>query len=61
MIDSRHSKVQAILYSPVPPTNEQRKNLIHYAEEAKAILQHDNVSFIEGNFTQLEFKNYDHF
>lgn len=40
---------------------EQRKNLIHYADEAKAILQHDNVSFIEGNFTQLEFKNYDHF
>lgn len=33
MIDSRHSKVQAILYSPVPPTNEQRKNLIEFLKD----------------------------
>src|SRR5690554_2655741 len=33
MIDSRHSKVQTILYSPVPPTNEQRKNLIEFLKD----------------------------
>ncbi len=40
---------------------EQRSSLISYAETAKEILHAENVSFIHGNFTQLDFKNYDHF
>jgi SAM-dependent methyltransferase len=40
---------------------EQRRSLIDYAEKAKENLNLANVSFINGNFTQLDFKNYDHF
>ncbi len=40
---------------------EQRKSLIIHAEHAKNILQPHNVSFIYGNFTQLDFKRFDHF
>ena len=40
---------------------EQRKNLIAYADTARKTLHMENVSFIQGNFTQLDFKNYDHF
>lgn len=40
---------------------EQRKNLIAYAETARETLHIENVSLIHGNFTQLDFKNYDHF
>ena len=40
---------------------EQRKSLIDDAEAARQILGLKNVSFIHGNFTQLDFKNYDHF
>lgn len=40
---------------------EQRKGLIDHAEAAKEILQLDNASFIYGNFTQLDFRQYDHF
>jgi SAM-dependent methyltransferase len=40
---------------------EQRKNLSAYAETARETLHIENVSFIHGNFTQLDFKNYDHF
>jgi SAM-dependent methyltransferase len=40
---------------------EQRKNLISFAEAARNSLQFENVSFIHGNFTQLDLKNYDHF
>ncbi|MGZ8559365.1 MAG: class I SAM-dependent methyltransferase, partial [Chitinophagaceae bacterium] len=40
---------------------EQRKNLIANAETARETLHIENVSFIHGNFTQLDFKNYDHF
>jgi len=40
---------------------EQRRNLISYAERAKEILTLKNVSFINGNFTQLDFTNYDNF
>lgn len=40
---------------------EQRKSLIGHAEWAKEILPLENVFFIHGNFTQLDFKNYDHF
>jgi SAM-dependent methyltransferase len=40
---------------------EQRQNLIYYAEAAKNKLHLQNVSFIHGNFTQLDFRKYDHF
>lgn len=40
---------------------EQRKNLIGHAENARGILHPDNVSFVHGNFTQLDLKNFDHF
>jgi SAM-dependent methyltransferase len=40
---------------------EQRKSLIDHANAAKQTLQLDNVSFIQGNFTQLDLKKYDHF
>jgi SAM-dependent methyltransferase len=40
---------------------EQRKNLIDFAEATKNKLQLENVSFIHGNFAQLDFKKFDHF
>lgn len=40
---------------------EQRKYLIQYADLAKEILDIENVLFIPGNFTQLDFRQYDHF
>ena len=40
---------------------EQRKSLHNDAETAKAILRISNVSLIQGNFTQINFKKYDHF
>lgn len=40
---------------------EQRKGLIDFAEAAKSTLHLENVSFIHGNFTQLDLKKFDHF
>jgi hypothetical protein len=40
---------------------EQRRNLVNFAEKGKRILRLENVVFIHGNFTQLDFKNYSHF
>jgi SAM-dependent methyltransferase len=40
---------------------EQRKDLIAHAEIAKGILDMRHVSFIHGNFTHLDLRNYDHF
>ena len=40
---------------------EQRRGLINYAEIARDAIFLQNVSFIHGNFTQLNFKNFDHF
>lgn len=40
---------------------EQRKSLIAHAERAKEILHADNTTFIYGNFTQIDFRQYDHF
>lgn len=40
---------------------EQRKELVDYAEAVKALLQLNNVSFIHGNLTDLDLKQYDHF
>ena len=40
---------------------EQRKDLSDHAEFAKAMLGLKNAYFINTNFTQLDFKQYDHF
>lgn len=40
---------------------EQRQSLITHAECAKTILQMNNVFFLHGNFTQLDFRRFDHF
>lgn len=40
---------------------EQRKDLVEHAELARHYLALQNVSFIHGNFTQLNLKHYDHF
>lgn len=40
---------------------EQRKALVGHAKIAKEILHIENVSFFYGNFTLLDFRNYDHF
>lgn len=40
---------------------EQRKNLTIHAEKARELLRLENVSFFNGNFTLLDFRNYDHF
>jgi SAM-dependent methyltransferase len=40
---------------------EQRVSLVYNAETARLILRLENVSFINGNFTRLDFRNYDHF
>ena len=40
---------------------EQRKELINYAEATRELLQLENVSFIHGNFTEIDFTRYDHF
>jgi SAM-dependent methyltransferase len=40
---------------------EQRVNLVAHALNAKKQLGLDNVSFIEGNFIQLDLRQYDHF
>jgi SAM-dependent methyltransferase len=51
-----HYKPKAVYYGV-----EQRRNLIDHAETAREILQIENATFIHGNFTQLDFKNFDHF
>lgn len=40
---------------------EQRADLIKHAESAQSNLGLQNISFIHGNVTQLDLKNYDHF
>lgn len=40
---------------------EQRKDLVGHAETARDILGLDNAHFIHGNFTQVDFREYDHF
>ncbi len=40
---------------------EQRKRLYTQATKAKETLQLQNVSFMNGNFTQIDFRNYNHF
>lgn len=40
---------------------EQRKHLVAHALHAQKVLGMHNVSFIHGNFTELNMKDYDHF
>jgi len=51
-----HSKPKAFYFGI-----EQRKRLVNHAEAAREILGLENVSFMNGNFTQIDFGNYDHF
>jgi ubiquinone/menaquinone biosynthesis C-methylase UbiE len=51
-----HYKPKAFFYGI-----EQRKRLVTHAATAKELLGVDNVSFMNGNFTQIDFRNYDHF
>lgn len=51
-----YAKPKALFYGV-----EQRRSLIAEAEIVKKRLNIENVSFIHGNFTQLDFRNYDHF
>lgn len=55
-LGAAYFKPNAIFYGV-----EQRKNLIQYAENAANTLGLNNVNFIHGNFTQLSFKDFDHF
>jgi SAM-dependent methyltransferase len=40
---------------------EQRKRLVTEAETAREALRLENVAFMNGNFTQIDFRNYNHF
>lgn len=40
---------------------EQRNDLVMHAETARKTLGLSNIRFIHGNFTQLDFKLFDHF
>ena len=40
---------------------EQRKDLVEYSETARTRLGLNNVTFIHGNFTEIDFGNYNHF
>ncbi len=40
---------------------EQRKKLVQLAEKAKRSMAIENVTFLHGNFTQLELNQFDHF
>ncbi len=51
-----HYKPKALFYGI-----EQRKRLVTHAEAAREKLRLINVSFINGNFTQIDFRNYNHF
>ena len=51
-----HYKPKAFYYGI-----EQRKQLFNHAEAAKEMLQYENVFFMNGNFTQIDFRKYDHF
>ena len=51
-----HYKPKAFYYGI-----EQRNKLVNHAEAAREMLAIENVSFKNGNFTQIDFRNYDHF
>jgi cyclopropane fatty-acyl-phospholipid synthase-like methyltransferase len=49
-------KPQAFFYGV-----EQRRNLLEHARTAKELLAFSNVEFLPGDFTQVDFRAYDHF
>ncbi|CAL1519659.1 methyltransferase domain-containing protein [Chitinophaga sp. MM2321] len=51
-----HHFQEAIFYGV-----EQRKELYHFAQAAKELTAARNVDFINGNFTQIDFADFDHF
>lgn len=51
-----HYKPDAVYYGI-----EQRENLLCHADNAKELLGLNNVNFLPGNFTQLDFREFDHF
>lgn len=51
-----HYKPNGLLYGI-----EQRKELLDIAVEMKCKLDLDNLTFLHGNFTQLDFTQFDHF
>ncbi|MDO6430240.1 class I SAM-dependent methyltransferase [Flavitalea sp. BT771] len=55
-LGAAYYKPNAIFYGV-----EQRKNLVDHAEAAKNVLGLSNVTFIHGDFTQLNLRRYDHF
>jgi hypothetical protein len=55
-IAAAHQKPNAMFYGV-----EQRKELVDCANECLGRLDVLNVSFIHGNFTQLDFRQFDHF
>jgi SAM-dependent methyltransferase len=40
---------------------EQRRDLVKHAEDARKKLELQNVFFMQGNFTRLDFRKFDHF
>lgn len=40
---------------------EQRNHLVYYADKLKLSLGLENTEFLKANFTQLDFRSYDHF
>jgi hypothetical protein len=51
-----HHKPEALFYGV-----EQRRNLVEYADRCNMVLSLSNVSFIHANFTQLDFRQFDHY
>jgi SAM-dependent methyltransferase len=58
-----HFCLAAALYRPLAYFFgvEQRKDLVAYAEEGRKQLELQNVFFIHGNFTTIDFRKFDHF
>jgi len=55
-IPAAHFAPRAVFYGV-----EQRQQLVYHAEQAREKLAIENAHFIHANFTQLDFRDYDHF
>lgn len=55
-LTAAHHKPAAFYYGV-----EQRKSLVTIADAVKDMIGLTNVTFINGNFTQLDFRKYNHF
>lgn len=55
-LTAAHHKPTAFYYGV-----EQRKSLVTIADAVKDMIGLTNVTFINGNFTQLDFRKYNHF